>query len=78
MRLVIDEYGNPSEQTPSGSAWWIARFERFNMSGLRGNWLSGANLQDFMAGLLWKSGSTYFANGGASVINSSNNDSRPK
>ncbi|KAJ7339958.1 glycoside hydrolase family 39 protein [Mycena albidolilacea] len=61
--FVIDEYGNPSEQTPSGSAWWIARFERFNMSGLRGNWLSGANLQDFMAGLLWKSGSTYFANG---------------
>lgn len=62
--LVIDEYANVGEQNPSSAAWWIARFERFNMSGLRGNWLNGANLQDFLSGLLWKSGSTYFANGG--------------
>ncbi|KAJ7176209.1 glycoside hydrolase family 39 protein [Mycena crocata] len=51
------------EQNPSSAAWWIARFERFNMSGVRGNWLNGANLQDFLSGLVWKSGSTYFANG---------------
>ncbi|KAJ7912104.1 glycoside hydrolase family 39 protein [Mycena leptocephala] len=61
--FVIDEYANVAEQNPSSAAWWIARFERFNMSGLRGNWLSGANLQDFLSGLLWKSGSTYFSNG---------------
>ncbi|KAJ7148068.1 glycoside hydrolase family 39 protein [Mycena crocata] len=61
--FIIDEYANVQEQNPSSAAWWIARFERFNMSGLRGNWLNGANLQDFLSGLLWKSGSTYFANG---------------
>ncbi|KAJ7027779.1 glycoside hydrolase family 39 protein [Mycena alexandri] len=66
---VIDEYANVGEQNPSSAAWWIARFERFNMSGLRGNWLSGANLQDFLSGLLWKSGSTYFANGEWQVYN---------
>ncbi|KAJ7677195.1 glycoside hydrolase family 39 protein [Mycena rosella] len=61
--FIIDEYANVGEQNPSSAAWWISRFERFNMSGLRGNWLSGANLQDFLSGLLWKSGSTYFGNG---------------
>ncbi|KAF7338897.1 hypothetical protein MSAN_02212900 [Mycena sanguinolenta] len=67
--FIIDEYANVNEQNPASAAWWIARFERFNMSGLRGNWLSGANLQDFLAGLLWKSGSTYFANGEWQVYN---------
>ncbi|KAJ6471623.1 glycoside hydrolase family 39 protein [Mycena vitilis] len=67
--FIIDEYANVGEQNPSSAAWWIARFERFNMSGLRGNWLSGANLQDYLSGLLWKSGSTYFANGEWQVYN---------
>ncbi|KAJ7055968.1 glycoside hydrolase family 39 protein, partial [Mycena amicta] len=67
--FIIDEYANVAEQNPSSAAWWIARFERFNMSGLRGNWLNGANLQDFLSGLLWKSGSTYFANGEWQVYN---------
>lgn len=57
------------EQNPSSAAWWIARFERYNMSGLRGNWLSGTNLQDFLSGLLWKSGSTYLSNGEWQVYN---------
>ncbi|KAJ7601849.1 glycoside hydrolase family 39 protein [Mycena polygramma] len=67
--FIIDEYANVGEQNPSSAAWWIARFERFNMSGLRGNWLNGANLQDYLSGLLWKSGSTYFANGEWQVYN---------
>ncbi|KAJ7512235.1 glycoside hydrolase superfamily [Mycena galericulata] len=67
--FIIDEYANVGEQNPASAAWWIARFERYNMSGLRGNWLSGANLQDFLSGLLWKSGSTYFANGEWQVYN---------
>jgi len=67
--FIIDEYANVQEQNPASAAWWIARFERFNMSGLRGNWLSGANLQDFLSGLLWKSGNTYFSNGEWQVYN---------
>ncbi|KAJ7639943.1 glycoside hydrolase superfamily [Mycena polygramma] len=35
--FIIDEYANVDEQNPASAAWWIARFERFNMSGLRGN-----------------------------------------
>ena len=38
------------------------------MYGLRGNWASGTALQDYLASLLGKSGSTYFANGGKSGI----------
>ncbi|KAF8217420.1 glycoside hydrolase family 39 protein [Mycena galopus ATCC 62051] len=67
--FIIDEYANVGEQNPASAAWWISRFERYDMSGLRGNWLSGANLQDMLAGLLWKSGSTYFANGEWQVYN---------
>lgn len=65
--LVIDEYGVSAEQVPGGAAWWIARLERFNMYGMRGNWRSGSALQDTLASLLVKSGSTYSANGGPSV-----------
>ncbi|KAJ6616723.1 glycoside hydrolase family 39 protein [Mycena sp. CBHHK59/15] len=67
--FVIDEYANTGEQNPASSAWWISRFERYNMNGLRGNWLGGSNLQDFLAELLWKNGSTYFANGMWQVYN---------
>ncbi|KAG8871126.1 hypothetical protein FRB97_008999 [Tulasnella sp. 331] len=67
--FIIDEYGTSGEQVPSGAAWWISRLERFNMYGLRGNWASGAQLHDFLAGLLGKTnvnsatGTGYFANG---------------
>lgn len=66
--VVIDEYGNAGEQVPGGAAWYISRFERYNMNGLRGNWASGANLQDYLAGLVGKSGSTYFSNGGRGMV----------
>ncbi|KAF8312919.1 hypothetical protein DL93DRAFT_2081579 [Clavulina sp. PMI_390] len=67
--FVIDEYGTSPEEVPGGSAWWISRFERYNMYGLRGNWYSQAQLHDFLAGLLGKTnvnsatGTGYYANG---------------
>ncbi|KAJ7584046.1 glycoside hydrolase family 39 protein [Mycena floridula] len=67
--FVIDEYGTLAEQCPSSAAWWISRLERFNMSGMRGNWLSLAQLHDFFASLLGKTdvnnptGTGYFSNG---------------
>jgi len=67
--IVIDEYGVIAEQCPGGSAWWISRLERYNVPGLRGNWLSGTELHDFFASLLWKPDPTvstdtgYWANG---------------
>lgn len=52
----IDEYSTYPEQVPSGSAWWISQLERINAHGLRGNWLSGYALHDFLASLLSKPG----------------------
>jgi len=43
-----------TQQVPAGSAWWISQLERINAHGLRGNWLSGFALHDFMASLLGK------------------------
>jgi hypothetical protein len=52
--LNIDEYGTYAEQCPCGSSWWISQLERVNAQGLRGNWLSGNKLHDFMASLVSK------------------------
>jgi hypothetical protein len=71
--LNIDEYGTFPEQVPCGSAWWISQLERVNAHGLRGNWLSGLQLHDFMGSLVSKpnadtssyspTGTGYFPNG---------------
>lgn len=50
--LIVDEYGLKSEQSPSASAWYLSRFERYGVRGLRGNWASGLALHDYFAGLL--------------------------
>lgn len=50
----INEYSVFSKQVPSGAAWWIAQLERVDAYGLRGNWLSGYQLHDFMANLIGK------------------------
>jgi len=52
--INIDEYSTSPEQVPSASAWWIAQLERVDAHGLRGNWLSGWELHDFLASLLSK------------------------
>ncbi|KAH8658848.1 glycoside hydrolase family 39 protein [Tricladium varicosporioides] len=52
--INIDEYATYPEQVPAGTAWWISQLERVNAVGLRGNWLSGNQLHDFLASLLGK------------------------
>lgn len=54
----INEYGIPSEQNPGTSAWYISRLERYNATGLRGNWASHYSLHDYFANLLGKPGAT--------------------
>lgn len=52
--LNMDEYAVFDEECPAGAAWWISQLERVNSIGLRGNWLSGTQLHDFLASLLSK------------------------
>lgn len=71
--ININEYATFPEEVPAGSAWWISQLERINAHGLRGNWLSGLKLHDFLASLLSKpnaasnsynpTGTGYFPNG---------------
>ncbi|EKD13577.1 uncharacterized protein L3040_007220 [Drepanopeziza brunnea f. sp. 'multigermtubi'] len=70
--LNIDEYATFDEQCPAGSSWWISQLERVDAIGLRGNWLSGNQLHDFLASLVSKPDATsnysptsagYFPNG---------------
>ena len=53
-QININEYGTFSEQVSSATAWYIGRFERLGINGLRGNWLSGSQLHDFLASLLYR------------------------
>ena len=46
-----NEYGTSGEQNPGHSAWFIARLERANIDGLRGNWGGGAGLYSTMGDL---------------------------
>lgn len=52
--INIDEYAIYAEQCPAGSAWFISQLERVDAYGLRGNWLGGDQLHDFLASLLSK------------------------
>ncbi|KAH7379554.1 glycoside hydrolase superfamily [Pyrenochaeta sp. MPI-SDFR-AT-0127] len=61
--IDINEYGTPSEQSAATSVWYMARFERTNIRGLRANWASASDLHDYMANVLGKNGQTYFPNG---------------
>jgi hypothetical protein len=60
----INEYGGTDEQTPAYTAWFIQRFERAGITGLRANWGSGVGLHNDLAKILGpgrtdKSGSFY-------------------
>ncbi|KAH0278744.1 hypothetical protein KCU91_g2243, partial [Aureobasidium melanogenum] len=67
--ININEYATFDQQVSCGAAWWISRLERYNLRGLRGNWLSGWQLRDFLASLLTKTdtndytGTGYAGNG---------------
>lgn len=50
--LDVSEYGSSSDQTPGHSAWYLARFERAGVDGLRSNWGGGSGLYSTMAGLV--------------------------
>lgn len=47
-----NEYGVPAQQNPGWAAWFHSRYERLKFNALRGNWASGAQLLDDLAGLL--------------------------
>ncbi|KAF2224101.1 glycoside hydrolase superfamily [Elsinoe ampelina] len=61
--IDINEYAAPEEQIPSTSAWYISRFERLNLRGLRANWAGFGDLHDFLANVVGKNGTEYFPNG---------------
>jgi hypothetical protein len=52
----VNEYGTASEQNPGHSAWYLARFNRTGMAGLRGNWAMGSGLWGGMGGLTTSDG----------------------
>ena len=51
--IICNEYAIQREQQPAGATWWISRLERYNVRGLRGNWLANGSY-DYFAGLLGK------------------------
>jgi len=50
--LDISEYGSTAEQNPGHSAWFLSRFERAGVDGLRSNWGGGSGLYSTMGGLV--------------------------
>lgn len=56
--ININEYAVAGEQVPGSAAWYISRLERYNVTGLRGNWASHYSLHDYFGNLLGKPGAT--------------------
>jgi len=57
-----NEYGTTSEQNPGHSAWFLARFDRAGIQGLRGNWADAeffSNMGDLVAAN-WQPNSQYW------------------
>ncbi|KAI7227062.1 hypothetical protein KC330_g8568 [Hortaea werneckii] len=55
----INEYAAPDEQTPAYTAWFISRFERAGIFGLRANWGMNVGLHNDFARLVGPGGSDY-------------------
>ncbi|RLV76090.1 beta-xylosidase [Streptomyces rapamycinicus NRRL 5491] len=55
----VNEYAGTNEQNPGRGGWYVSRLERAGADGLRANWAGGANLHDFQAKLLTKTGGRY-------------------
>jgi hypothetical protein len=53
--LDVSEYGSSSDQTAGHSAWYLARFERAGVDGLRSNWGGGNGLYATMGGMVTNS-----------------------
>lgn len=59
----VNEYGTTGEQNPGHSAWYLARFDRAGIQGLRGNWADGTEFFSNMADLVapnWQPNSQYW------------------
>lgn len=52
----LNEYAAPDEQTPAYTAWFITRFERAGVTGLRANWGSKVGLHNDLAKILGPGG----------------------
>jgi MYXO-CTERM domain-containing protein len=53
--LDVSEYGSTGDQTAGHSAWYLARFERAGVDGLRSNWGGGNGLYSTMGGMVTSS-----------------------
>lgn len=51
----INEYAASDEQTPAYTAWFLERFERSGIVGLRANWGSNVGLHNDLAKLNYRS-----------------------
>jgi len=59
----INEYGSQAEQNPGHSAWFLARFDRAGIEGLRSNWAGGSTFFSNMGDLVaanWQPNSQYW------------------
>ena len=59
----LNEYGSSSEQNPGHSAWFLARFDRAGIDGMRSNWAGGSEFFSNMGDLVaanWKPNSQYW------------------
>jgi hypothetical protein len=59
----LNEYGSTGEQNPGHSAWFLARFDRAGIDGLRSNWAGGSTFFSNMGDLVttnWQPNSQYW------------------
>lgn len=59
----INEYGSKAEQNPGHSAWFLARFDRAGITGLRSNWAGGSEFFSNMGDLVttnWQPNGQYW------------------
>jgi len=59
----LNEYGSTGEQNPGHSAWFLARFDRSGIDGMRSNWAGGSEFFSNMGDLVttnWAPNSQYW------------------
>ena len=59
----LNEYGSTGEQNPGHSAWFLARFARSGIDGMRSNWAGGSQFFSNMGDLVaanWQPNSQYW------------------
>ncbi len=59
----INEYGGTGEQNPGHSAWFLARFDRAGIQGMRSNWAGGSTFFSNLGDLVttnWQPNSQYW------------------